>query len=156
MAGIDAGGGRAVMTTVSIELGGLDALVRQLRALGADGDAVVEETIFDLATDTHANAIASIQGGAKSGRVYRKYNPNRTHQASAAGQAPATDTGRLVASVNMHFGGNQAVVGTNVTYGPMLEFGTSNMAARPWLLPAFEKAKIGVEKELRARLEAKL
>jgi len=47
------------------------------------------------------------------------------------------------------------VVGTNVQYGTMLEFGTSRMAARPWLLPSFEKAKVGIEKELKIRLEAK-
>ena len=29
----------------------------------------------------------------------RKYNPRRTHQASAAGQAPASDTGNLVSQI---------------------------------------------------------
>jgi len=84
-------------------------------------------------------------------------NLSPTHQASAPGQYPATDTGRLVSSVRMLPDvGTSYVVGTNVEYGRWLEFGTSRMAARPWLLPSFERAKIGVERELRARLEAKL
>lgn len=144
------------MTSVNIELGGLGQLLGQLKSLGADAEQAIEETIFDLTTDTHANAIAAIAGGPKTGRVYTKKNPNRVHQASAAGQAPATDTGRLLGSVQMILGDMSGQVGTNVAYGPMLELGTSKMAARPWLLPAFEKAKIGVEKELRARFEAKL
>jgi phage gpG-like protein len=142
------------LTKVNIEMQGLDVLLGKLKQLGLAGDDVVQEVIVDLATDTHANAVTAIQGGPKTGRTYRRGNV--VHQASAAGQAPASDTGRLVGGVKMILGERQAQVGTNVVYGPMLEFGTSNMAARPWLLPAFEKAKIGVERELKLRLEGKL
>ena len=44
-------------------------------------------------------AVQSIQQGSKSGVVYEKYNPRRTHTASAAGQPPATDTGFLVNNI---------------------------------------------------------
>lgn len=141
------------MTSISIELQGLQQLLSQLDQVGRGGDMVVLEAITDIVTDTHAFAIAGIQGGPKSGRTYGG------HTASAPGQYPATDTGRLAGSVRMEMpqvGNVTGRVGTAVAYGPMLEFGTSKMAARPWLLPSFERAKIGVEKELRARLEAKL
>jgi phage gpG-like protein len=59
-------------------------------------------------------------------------------------------------SIDTELTPTEARVGTNLFYGPYLEFGTSKMAARPWLLPSFERAKVGVEKELRARLEAKI
>ena len=145
------------MTQIKINLEGLNGLLSQLQQLGAAGDEIIEETIFDVATETHALAVAGIMGSPKSGRTYKKTNPNRTHTASAPGQYPATDTGRLASSVKMVMQGPMAyVVGTNVAYGPMLEFGTAKMAARPWLLPSFERAKVGIEKELRMRLEAKI
>ena len=145
------------MTQIKINLEGLNGLLSQLQQLGAAGDEIIEETIFDVATETQALAVAGIMGSPKSGRTYKKTNPNRTHTASAPGQYPATDTGRLASSVKMVMQGPMAyVVGTNVAYGPMLEFGTAKMAARPWLLPSFERAKVGIEQELRMRLEAKI
>lgn len=143
------------MTKINIELDGLQKLVGQLAALGADAQEVVEEVLFDLATDTHRLAIQGIEAGPKSGRTYRRGTV--THTASAPGQYPATDSGRLVSSVRVVPDTPTSYrVGTGVEYGPMLEFGTSRMHARPWLLPSFERARIGVEKELRARLEAKV
>ena len=140
---------------VKIELDGMQQLIGQLAALGTKAQDVVEEVMFDLATDTQAFAIQGIQQGPKSGRTYTRGTV--THVASAPGQYPATDKGRLVGSVRYVMESPTSYrVGTNVEYGPHLEFGTSRMGARPWLLPSFERAKIGVEKELRARLEAKV
>jgi hypothetical protein len=142
-----------IMTTVGIKVDGLQALLKQLRDVGLASETATLEVITDIVTDTHALAVAGIQGGPKTGRVYGN------HQASAPGQYPASDTGRLAAGVRMVIPTEATMtgqVGTNVVYGPMLEFGTSKMAARPWLLPSFERAKIGVERELRARLEAKI
>ena len=50
----------------------------------------------------------------------------------------------------------ESKVGTNIIYGAYLEFGTSKMAARPWLERSFRKAAEGVAKELKAKLEAQL
>lgn len=144
------------MTRININMEGLNALLSQLQQLGAAGNEIIEETIFDVATETQALAVQGINGPPKSGVTYVKTNPNRTHTASAPGQYPASDTGRLVASVRAVPVANGYEVGTDVAYGPMLEFGTTRMAARPWLLPSFERARVNVEKELRARLEAKI
>lgn len=61
---------------------------------------------------------------------------------SAPGEFPAVDTGRLRASIThrVETGMNRTVgyVGTNVEYGPLLEFGTSKMAARPFMTPSLE------------------
>lgn len=144
------------MTKINVQMEGLNALLSKLQQLGAAGDEIIEETIFDVATETQALAVQGINGPPKSGRVYEKYNPRRTHQASAPGQYPASDTGGLVGRVIMQPIPSGYEVGTNIKYGQWLEFGTARMAARPWLLPSFERAKIGVEKELRARLEGKV
>lgn len=145
------------MVSIGVELQGLQQLLSQLQRLDQSAGQSLEEVITDLVTDTHSLAVAGIEGGPKSGRTYRRGNV--THQASAPGQYPASDTGGLAGSVRFELpqpGNMTGRVGTSVAYGPMLEFGTSRMAARPWLMPSFERAKIGVEKELRARLEAKL
>ncbi len=41
----------------------------------------------------------SIQQSPRGGKTYVKTNPNRTHKASAPGEAPATDLGFLVRSI---------------------------------------------------------
>ena len=46
-------------------------------------------------------AIENISRGAKSGETYEKYNPRRTHKASAPGEAPASDTGNLVSQIRV-------------------------------------------------------
>lgn len=142
------------MTTLDVDIVGLKALTDQLIALGADADDVIEGAVFDLANETRNLAVAGISGGSKTGRTYRRGNV--THIASAPGQYPASDTGRLAGSIRAIISGTTAIVGTNVAYGTMLEFGTSRMAARPWLLPSFKAASIGLEKGLKAAIEARV
>lgn len=63
---------------------------------------------------------------------------------SAARALCPVDTGRLRSSIVMKRGrdgqGFYVQVGTNVHYAPYVEFGTSRMAARPFLLPAVAQA----------------
>jgi phage gpG-like protein len=143
------------MTQIKVEVEGLNKLLAQLREI--DGDDVVLDAITDVVTDTHALAVSGIQRGPKTGARYRRGGV--VHQASAPGQYPASDTGRLASNVRFELptpSNMTGRVGTNIAYGPYLEFGTSRMAARPWLLPSFERAKIGVERELKAKLEGRL
>jgi len=50
------------------------------------------------------------------------------------------DTGRLRASLTheVHTNEESVYVGTNVEYAPYVEFGTSKMAAQPYLKPAVD------------------
>ena len=59
-------------------------------------------------------------------------------QPSSPGRPPHQVTGELLASVSHEFEdeGLTGVVGTDLPHGRWLEFGTSKMAARPWLRPA--------------------
>jgi HK97 gp10 family phage protein len=71
---------------------------------------------------------------------------------SIPGNPPAVQTGRLRASITHRLEGGgfdkktKGFVGTNVVYGRHLEFGTSEIAARPWLTPAFEKYRDTIRK----------
>lgn len=85
-------------------------------------------------------AVESILRGVKTGITVTKYNPNRTHQQSAAGEAPASDTGRLANSISHDVvTEGDTLIGRAIAstdYAIHLEFGTSKMAARPFMQPA--------------------
>lgn len=62
---------------------------------------------------------------------------------SAKDRCPV-DTGRLRSSINWRMArdgrGLLGIVGTNVTYAPYVEFGTSRAGAQPFLRPALQAA----------------
>ena len=99
----------------------------------------------------------SIQRGVKSGIVYEKYNPRRTHKASAAGQVPASDTGFLANNifVNIDVDGLGVSVESRAEYSNFLEFGTSQMAARPFMQPALEQNKPKINRLAKRMVKAK-
>ncbi|WP_395623421.1 HK97-gp10 family putative phage morphogenesis protein [Sphingomonas daechungensis] len=76
-----------------------------------------------------ARAKELVLSGPKTGKVYGN------HQASAPGEPPASDTGRLVSSIRWEFTGSRlairVIAGTE--YAAYLEFGTSIMLPRPFL-----------------------
>ena len=120
-----------------------------LRQYTADTKALVGRA-GNLVRNT---AVQSIQQGAKSGVVYEKYNPRRTHKASAAGQPPATDTGFLVNNIALKIDADSlgASVESRADYSMFLEFGTSKMSARPFMQPALESNK-GKIRQLEKRM----
>ena len=89
-------------------------------------------------------AVESINQGSKTGVVYTR--GGKTSQRSAAGEPPATDTGFLVNNIvlDIDVDGLGANVESRADYSAFLEFGTSKMAARPFMQPALEanRAKI--------------
>lgn len=84
-----------------------------------------------------ATAVQSITSGPKTGRRYG------AHIASAPGEAPAADTGFLHNNIFfvLDADGYGASVESRAAYSSFLEleFGSSKMAARPFLQPALEE-----------------
>lgn len=144
---------------MEVNVKGLSGLLAQLKRIESTSEQDVADVINDTLITTQNYAVTSIQSGPATGKTYRKYKPNRTHRASSAGEAPMSDTGRLASNISYEMATASALVGrvgTNIKYGPMLEFGTSNMAPRPWLNSAFEMATITVEDDLKRRFESEL
>ena len=85
-----------------------------------------------------------------TGRLYEKYEPRRSHRASAPNEPPASDTGFLVSQITMDVDvkPNGTVVGQIISAAPYskhLEFGTTNMTERPFMQPALQKNKRKIE-----------
>jgi HK97 gp10 family phage protein len=96
-------------------------------------------------------AVVSISRGQKSGRIYRVGGVNR--RASAPGEAPANQTGRLVNSITTSVLKNtlHAVIYAGrglANYARALEFGTAEMEARPFFFPAVESSRAWIQKRL--------
>lgn len=73
------------------------------------------------------------------GPIQIRYNPKRKVHVSQPGNPPNSDTGRLMQSVKYEKDGQAYLVGTNVRYGAYLEFGTKDIAPRPWLSVAVKR-----------------
>lgn len=126
----------------SVKIEGLDKLDKATADIQKAVAVELDKALYASAQQVVTEAKKSVLEGGKSGRVYKR----RTviHQASAPGEAPASDTGRLVNSLHAEAGQGEALAiagGSSVVYANMLEFGTSKMAARPFMFPAFEKSK---------------
>lgn len=96
------------------------------------------------ATQIVRSQVLETLSGNRSGRTYKVPGTQRTYTASAPGEPPAQATAELRKSVRASVRGEDKMVigevGTDRNYGPMLEFGTKNMAPRPWLRISFEKS----------------
>lgn len=116
----------------------VQAFKSAMRTLKRTGRQAVQEEVARAALIIETNAKNLIRKKPKTGRIYKR--GNIIHQASAPGEPPATDTGRLLSSIQHRIvkNGFEAYVGTNVEYGKFLEKGTKNMDPRPWLIVAVE------------------
>lgn len=123
------------------QLTGTTELKRALAEFGINADKELADIVRGTAQNVRTHAIRSIQRGTKSGITYEKIDPKRTHRASAPGEAPATDTGRLANSIQADIEGKSATVFTNLEYAPWLEFGTRTIEPRPFMFPALEKER---------------
>ncbi len=97
-------------------------------------DAVCDVTANNIGRE----GVRLIESGPKTGRLYKR--GKKVHQASAPGEAPASDIGNLAASeyakrIRQAFWH----VGFTAEYGLALEFGTPRILPRPFLRPAVEK-----------------
>ena len=137
-----------------MQLEGGEQLAAALRAYGAAAERHVGDAVNATGLELRGDIVKAYQRGPASGVTYEKYNPRRTHTASAPGQAPATDTGRLASSVDFkREGPMSATVGSQVAYAAMLEFGTSRIAPRPAWVPATEAMRPKFRQRLERALE---
>ena len=134
--------------TVRIE--GLEDLNKSLARVSSRFESEATALVNRTAQNIRNTAVRSIQKQSPGGVTYEKYSPRRTHVASAPGQPPNTDTGRLAGSIRAVMSGTPtAYVDALADYAVHLEFGTRNMEARPFMTPAVEQERPKYERGLR-------
>ena len=105
-------------------------------------DNTIKERMSEAVQSVRSEVLQTLTG-PRSGRTYKVPGTQRTYTASAPGQPPAQVTGELRQSISSEVEGEGKKivgrVGSDKKKAPMLEFGTKNMAPRPFLRPTFEK-----------------
>ena len=127
------------MRDVKVEIKGLKEVQDAIRSFDGDISRQLNLIVNAAALESVNDVKKAIQGPPKTGRKYQRGTV--VHQASAPGQAPATDTGFLVSSIyNEDRGYLTKAIGSRLDYAFYLEFGTRKIAARPSWVPAVERA----------------
>jgi len=149
-----------------------------LTGLGARVRPLLAKVVRRTARDIEARAKTAIKSGPKSGRIYdrnehqvnfttrggkavsftayRGKKRRKPHQASAPGEAPATDEGLLVNSIQTVATGElSAEVTVGAEYGAALEFGSPDgrIAPRPYIGPAVVAAQPEFEQGVTAAIQ---
>ena len=132
----------------------IDRESNNLTGVSADIRKKMQQVIAYGINATRNTPVDNILRGAKSGETYVKYNPRRTHQASASGQFPASDTGFLANNLVTSIQGNglEGEVISQAEYSQYLEYGTSKMGARPFMQPSLEQNRPKIRARLRKLL----
>ena len=134
------------MATVEVE--GIEEVQRNLAKLAKRYSKATIDGAIAFGELVRTEAIKSIQDQSPGDTVERSRAGGGVyeHVAASAGEAPNTDTGRLVQSVQVDIQPSKVFVGSSLDYAGYLENGTRRMDARPWLFPALENNKVEGEK----------
>lgn len=108
------------------------------------------------ATEAVGNeAVRRVLEPPKTGRVYRRRGVE--HQASAPGESPASDTGRLANSIITRYEDDflVGIISASDAKASHLEYGTKFMAPRPFMRPALATVDVQsyIEPAIAAALE---
>ncbi len=112
-------------------------------------------TVTGLVRGTEAireEAVTLINTGPKTGRIYTRGGVS--HQASAPGESPAGDTGDLASKIGTAVNA-EALTGSVEFYSAHarhLEYGTSNMAPRPYARVAVAHKAPEITKDIAAEI----
>lgn len=138
---------------VRAEVTGAQATVSGLRAVSPRMQAAIVAGLEDAAQAVASEAQRLVQDPPKTGRIYttrfwtdsagrvRPGKPRVPHQASAPGEAPATDTGNLVSLivVNQVNAVDYSIeIESQAEYSRFLEYGTRKIAPRPFMRRALQ------------------
>lgn len=118
---------------------GRDKHMRRLKRLGGAGLNLAVGKVLEVGAGMiRAGAFQSISAGSVSGAK---------HVPSSPGQPPNRDTGHLQGLLEtQRTGPVTAEVRSNADYASPLEFGTSKMAARPYMRPARDKSEPKIQR----------
>jgi len=138
---------------MAVKITGLDDVLLNLNEFAFDMEKATERAVKSIAVQVQSGAVKAIKNPSVGTYVTRYTAAGKpySHVASKEGDAPNSDTGRLIGSVNMshNTGDLFAYVFTNLEYGFYLE----TVLNRPWLEPAKEAKKGAFADEISRALD---
>jgi hypothetical protein len=131
---------------------GEDAVLAALKIAGIEIDVAIDNAVRTTTFAVLRTAVKSIQAESMGHTI--DIGKGKVHTVSKPGDAPNTDTGRLVSSIQaLHERGEQVgFVGTNVEYGRTLEEDMN----RPWLKPALDSEEPNMTPRITEEITKKL
>jgi phage virion morphogenesis protein len=102
-----------------------------MRAFAMRGTASLMETLGILVEGQTKRRFATKT--SPDGAAWAALKPSTIARRRKKSSSILTDTGRLMGSISHTSSARQAIIGTNVFYGPFHQRGTSRMVARPFL-----------------------
>ena len=141
------------MIKVGVKISGLKTLEGQFETLEKLASTEPLKAVAAAAYAIQSNAIKNIRQNT-DGTPQQRYRPKRIAFASQPFEFPNSDTGVLVGSIQVEIIDSlknpTALVGSNHEYAKFLEFGTRNMAPRPWLGLAAQNEADTIKKHFQA------
>ncbi len=129
---------------IRIDISGIDALLRA-------EPGKVSKWLDGLAESITGDAKLSM-GSSPAGATYQRGGV--THVASLPGYPPNVDIGSLINSLHWEpTGTNERTIMDGVEYGIYLEDGTENMLPRPFMKPAFDRARADLPNTAKSGLD---
>jgi hypothetical protein len=111
----------------------IEDLLKKFDEISGDLTKALDDAVGVTALRVLSSAAQSMREPSQ-GQAYKR--GEKTHIASAEGDAPNVDTGDLIRSIRVEHkrGSGVAAVGTSIDYGAILEL----LKGRPWLKPALD------------------
>lgn len=141
---------------IRMRLIGVGDLKARLRALPREVTREVDGALAIGARLVATDAATSLRTGPRTGREYLRPG-GRVHVASAPGEPPASDTGRLERSIRVRkSSGLEYQIVASAPYSGWLERGTRKMDPRPYLKPALRRNVIKIKFLIKAAIQRSL
>lgn len=137
------------------KLVGIERFQAELQKMGREMHKEAQKAIDATGLSLLRSIKNASMRGNPTGNVYEKHSPRRTHTASAPGEPPAVDTGRLVGAITFkNTAPLTAEVTSNAVQAFALEFGRrdGSIAPRPAWVPAVEAEEPAFFRRLEAAI----
>ena len=116
-------------------------IFKNIEALKSKAEAETARAVRATAQAIRNDAIISVKSHLSAGKVYTRGTVK--HVASKPGSPPNQDRGTLTRNIRVAMNDDlTADISSNAPYSAALEFGTSNIDARPFMTPAVEGQRV--------------
>lgn len=127
-----------------VKITGSGRALQRLRAIAAAAPKEMGNVVMDFAAEHAAEAKRMIEAGSVSGKI---------HLPSKPGEPPNSDSGQLARSIFVERTGPLSAASiADAPHAVPLEFGTSTIAARPFMAPAARVIRKGAKNLAKVRV----